>query len=114
MQARLPSGKPIALMGRADVLWGSHEGDWMDVYARDGCARYATHRTYLYVLKCKNDRYYVGISHDLAQRLSQHISGFGGAAYVQRHGFETFVMAWTLPNRELALDYEIILARRLK
>lgn len=38
---------------------------------------------FLYIIECKNNTLYTGITKDLAVRLKQHVSGKGGAKYTR-------------------------------
>jgi predicted GIY-YIG superfamily endonuclease len=55
-------------------------------------------KTYIYVIACKTDRFYVGMTANLAYRLSQHISGVGGAKIVKESGFDRLVVAYYIPS----------------
>ena len=62
--------------------------------------------TYLYILACQNDTFYVGITHDLALRYKQHIGGRKGAPHTQVSGVDRIVAVRLFPNREKALVAE--------
>ena len=60
-----------------------------------------------YVLKCEDDCYYIGITHNLNQRLAQHFSG-QGAKWTKLHKplqlIETHYPATRQTEEEVTLD----------
>ena len=45
---------------------------------------------YIYIIKCKDDSYYTGMTWDLSIRYEQHLSKFG-SKYTTRHGVKKLV-----------------------
>ncbi len=73
---------------------------------------------YTYMLRCKDNSLYTGITTDLARRIEEHLSqGEKCAKYTRRHQAEKLEIAWESENRVLAskLEYNIKkLAKRQK
>jgi predicted GIY-YIG superfamily endonuclease len=66
---------------------------------------------FVYVIRCKGDKYYVGSTCDLCRRLKQHFSG-RGARFCRVFGAEEIVYVERVPafrllvrERELTLEY---------
>ena len=66
-------------------------------------------RCFVYMLECRNGAYYVGITSDLEQRLSDHAEG-RGARFTWRHRPLRLVRVEEFSSREQAARRE----RRLK
>lgn len=63
----------------------------------------------VYLLRCGGDRYYLGVTHDLAARLAKHRKG-QGSAFTRTHGVVSLVGAVDVGTRAEAMREE----RRLK
>lgn len=57
---------------------------------------------YLYILKCRGNTLYTGITTDLSRRLLEHQSGTKGAKYTATHRPVELVYQQKFPNRSLA------------
>ena len=68
----------------------------------------------VYTLELEDGYYYVGATHNLNQRLSQHISGIG-AKFMRVHAFKRVHAIQVVQNGEDALDVEnaVIWASRM-
>ena len=65
---------------------------------------------YTYILRCKDNTLYTGITTDLERRLKEHKEkGEKTAKYTLRHSVEKMEIAWESENRVLAskLEYNI-------
>jgi len=62
-------------------------------------------RWYVYVLECKNDTYYTGLTWKLELRYNQHMSGLGGK-YTAKHGVKKLVYFEEFEDLELARKRE--------
>lgn len=60
---------------------------------------------YLYVLRCKDDSFYTGITKDLARRLKEHRAG-RGSNYTRAHLPVSLIAAWEFPDRSSATRAE--------
>ena len=60
---------------------------------------------YLYVLRCKDDSFYTGITTDLARRLKEHRAG-RGSNYTRAHLPVSLIAAWEFPDRSSATRAE--------
>jgi len=60
---------------------------------------------YLYVLRCKDDSFYTGITTDLARRLKEHRAG-RGSNYTRAHLPVSLIAAWEFPDRSAATRAE--------
>jgi len=60
---------------------------------------------YIYVLRCRDNSLYTGITNNLKKRLATHRRGEGGA-YTQSHKPEKFVHTESVPTRSEALKRE--------
>ena len=69
--------------------------------------------TYLYVIACRNDSFYVGVTHDLEHRFFQHMRGTG-STWTRRYGFLRVVTAYLFSSRHAALRAEIFIGRLLR
>ena len=62
---------------------------------------------YTYILRCKDNSLYTGITTDLERRLKEHKEkGEKTAKYTLRHEAEKFEIAWESENRVLASKLE--------
>lgn len=65
---------------------------------------------YIYMLRCKDNSIYTGITVNLAKRMNEHFSqGKKCAKYTLNHIPKNLEIAWTADNRSLAskLEYQI-------
>ena len=60
---------------------------------------------FVYILKCKDDTLYTGITTDLKRRLAEHKAGTG-AAYTRSHGALKMVYSERKKNRSTASKRE--------
>ena len=60
---------------------------------------------YVYMLRCKDDSLYTGLTNDLQHRLKMHASG-KGAKYTRGRGPLTLVYAEELVDKETAMKRE--------
>ncbi len=60
---------------------------------------------YLYVLRCRGNTFYAGITTDVARRLREHQAGTG-ARYTRAHLPVTLAAAWRFPDQSTALRAE--------
>jgi putative endonuclease len=58
-------------------------------------------RWFVYILLCKNKRYYTGMSWNIPNRFDQHISKLGGK-YTAKYGVEKLVYAEVLEDFQVA------------
>lgn len=65
---------------------------------------------YVYILRCKDDTLYCGITPDMKRRLEQHRSG-KGAKYTRGRGPLELVYCEALPSHSDALKREIAIKR---
>ena len=65
---------------------------------------------YVYILRCKDDTLYCGITPDMKRRLAQHRSG-KGAKYTRGRGPLELVYCEALPSHSDALKQEIAIKR---
>lgn len=65
---------------------------------------------YVYILRCKDDTLYCGITPDMKRRLAQHRSG-KGAKYTRGRGPLELVYCEALPSHSDALKREIAIKR---
>ena len=75
-----------------------------------------TEQWWVYVLRCRDDSLYCGITKDLERRIGQHNAG-KGARYTKGRGPVAVLHSWTVPAREAALRQEYAfkaLSRRKK
>ena len=62
---------------------------------------------YLYIIRCRDDTLYTGISTDVDRRFAQHQSeGHGGSRYLKGRGPLTLVFKEKLGSRSLASKVE--------
>ncbi len=64
----------------------------------------------LYVLLCKDDTFYCGITNDLTRRISQHNAG-KGARYTRGRGPVKLLRSWPKKNKSTALKAEFAFKR---
>jgi putative endonuclease len=64
---------------------------------------------YVYILKCSDESYYTGITHDLDKRLNEHISGKhpGSYTYNRRPVELMFEECFTDPDTAIAYEKKI-------
>jgi putative endonuclease len=65
---------------------------------------------YVYMLRCRDDSIYTGITTDLQRRFQEHSrQGEKSAKYTRTHGVKQLECAWQCENRQLAskLEYHI-------
>ncbi|HEY88439.1 MAG TPA: GIY-YIG nuclease family protein [Thermoflexia bacterium] len=60
---------------------------------------------YLYVLHCRDNSFYTGITTDVARRVAEHQAGVG-ARYTRAHLPVELLAAWQYPNRSVATHVE--------
>ncbi len=60
---------------------------------------------YLYVLRCRDNSFYTGITTDVARRVAEHQAGVG-ARYTRAHLPVELLAAWQYPNRSVATRVE--------
>ena len=65
---------------------------------------------YVYILRCKDDTLYCGITPDMKRRLEQHRSG-KGAKYTRGRGPLELVYCEALPSHSDALKRELAIKR---
>jgi putative endonuclease len=66
-------------------------------------------RWYVYILECKDDSLYTGITNDLAARMKKHASGCG-SKYVRAKGFRQILHAIKVDggkSEALKVEYQI-------
>ena len=61
---------------------------------------------YVYIIQCKDDKLYTGITNDLDRRLKEHNSGYG-CRFTKFRKPVKLVYSQTLPNKQEALIREI-------
>ena len=70
---------------------------------------------YTYILRCKDNSLYTGITTDLARRLKEHKEkGEKTAKYTLRHEVEKMEIAWESENRVLASKLEFNIKKLTK
>lgn len=70
---------------------------------------------YTYILRCKDNSLYTGITTDLERRLKEHKEkGEKTAKYTLRHEAEKMEIAWESENRVLASKLEFNIKRLAK
>lgn len=65
---------------------------------------------YVYIIKCRGDLLYTGITTDIRRRLDEHSGTTGkGAKFTRSHEVESLEALWSTENRSLAskLEYRI-------
>ncbi len=69
---------------------------------------------YVYILKCRDNSYYIGIAADMERRLKQHLGILkGGAKYTHTHRVTAVAAVWEDKSGEYARKLEIRLKRKL-
>ncbi len=61
---------------------------------------------YVYILKCKDDTFYTGVTTDIARRLEEHNTSPKGAKYTSTRRPAILVYQETYPTRSLAQKQE--------
>lgn len=63
---------------------------------------------YTYMIRCKDDSIYTGMTNDIDNRFKEHISG-AGAKYTKSHKPEKIEAIWRSKERSLAckLEYQL-------
>lgn len=62
---------------------------------------------YIYVLRCKGDTLYTGITPDLRRRMRQHCGQLaGGAKYTHSHKPEALLRVWETVDHTAAARFE--------
>jgi len=61
---------------------------------------------FVYIVKCKDDSYYVGRTSDIAKREHEHRQGFG-AQYTREHGFVEVVHVERYEDFDMARQREL-------
>jgi putative endonuclease len=61
---------------------------------------------YVYILKCADDSYYVGVTNDLEKRLDEHNSGIGAGSYTAKRLPVKMVFWEPFNDYKLAMEYE--------
>ena len=63
--------------------------------AEDNVMEAKEQRAFVYVVKCRDDSLYTGITKDLKKRMREHHDKGGkGAKYTRSHGIVSIVMVW--------------------
>jgi putative endonuclease len=68
---------------------------------------------YVYILRCKDNSLYTGITNNIQRRYEEHKSG-KGARYTKIKGVEKIEIAFTLKNRSEASKIEYFVKRKNK
>ncbi len=63
---------------------------------------------YTYMIRCKDNSIYTGMTNDIKNRFKEHKSGVG-AKYTKTHPVEKLEIAWSSKNKSLAckLEYQL-------
>lgn len=63
---------------------------------------------YIYIIRCKDNSLYTGITTDLERRFNEHKNKIG-AKYTKRHEVDKIEIAWSCENRSIAskLEYHL-------
>ena len=63
---------------------------------------------YVYMIRCKDNTIYTGITTNLERRFEEHKNKIG-AKYTKRHEVDKIEIAWTCENRSIAskLEYHL-------
>lgn len=63
---------------------------------------------YTYMIRCKDNSIYTGMTNDIDGRFNEHLSG-KGAKYTKSHRPETLEIAWRSKTKSLAckLEYQL-------
>ena len=59
----------------------------------------------VYLVKCKDDSFYTGITNDVSKRMKAHASG-KGSKYIHSHGFKELLFVKECKNHSDALKKE--------
>ena len=68
---------------------------------------------YIYIIRCKDNTLYTGITTDLERRFNEHKNKIG-AKYTKRHIVDKIEIAWSCENRSIASKLEYHLKRLSK
>lgn len=69
---------------------------------------------FLYILKCENNSYYIGIAVDPERRLKQHLGIIkGGAKYTRIHHVTAVAALWENKSGKYARSLEMYLKKKL-
>lgn len=68
---------------------------------------------YIYIIRCKDNTLYTGITTDLERRFNEHKNRIG-AKYTKRHDVDKIEIAWSCENRSIASKLEYRLKRLSK
>ena len=68
---------------------------------------------YVYMLRCKDNSIYTGITTDIERRMSEHLNKEKGAKYTKRHVALQMERIWSAENRSLASKLEYRIKRNL-
>lgn len=60
---------------------------------------------YTYMLRCKDNSIYTGMTDDLEKRINKHLAG-KGAKYTKSHQVEKLEIAWRCKTKSLACKLE--------
>jgi putative endonuclease len=60
---------------------------------------------FVYIIECKNGKYYTGMAYDLERRINQHKEG-RGARFIKTFGFKELVYVERRRTRSLAMRRE--------
>lgn len=113
------SSPVIAMSGRsghhAPAAHFSRMGLWAQVVKDRGtCQMNLRHEgIYLYVIVCRNDSFYVGVTNNLERRFLQHMTEIG-ATKTRAHGVVRIVTAYLFSSRQSALKAEVFVTRLLQ
>lgn len=62
---------------------------------------------FVYILRCRDNTLYTGMTNDLSRRMQQHLQGKGqGAKYTRSHPPRAVEGLWRVENRSAALKLE--------
>jgi len=64
----------------------------------------------VYIIQCKDDTYYTGMTNDLGRRLKEHECGY--CRYTKKHGMKKVVYTEVLPDRKKARKREVYIKNR--
>lgn len=62
--------------------------------------------SYVYILKCKDNSYYVGVTNDIFKRFEQHQVGINPNSYTFNRRPLQLVYFTTFTNTEIAIEFE--------
>ena len=63
---------------------------------------------YTYIIRCKDNSIYTGMTNNIEDRYNKHLKG-DGAKYTKSHQVEKLEIAWSCKNKSLAckLEYQL-------